>query len=212
MADYPELKLLINGEWISRPGQPVINPADETTHRHGAACHHGRPRRCRRRGRAGLQGLAQHVARQARRDHPEGGRHHAPARRGDGGGHDARAGQADRAIAPGGAARLRHHRVGRAGGPPHLRPHHSLRARHAPHRAAPADRAGRRLLAVELPREFSVTKNRRRTVGRLLDHPQGLRGDARRRLSAGALLRRCRLARRACSTCCTAIRPPSRNT
>jgi len=31
MADYPELKLLINGEWISRPGQPVINPADETS-------------------------------------------------------------------------------------------------------------------------------------------------------------------------------------
>ena len=31
MADYPELKLLINGEWIARPGQPVINPADETT-------------------------------------------------------------------------------------------------------------------------------------------------------------------------------------
>ena len=31
MANYPELKLLINGEWISRPGQPVINPADETT-------------------------------------------------------------------------------------------------------------------------------------------------------------------------------------
>ena len=31
MADYPELKLLINGEWISRHGQPVINPADETT-------------------------------------------------------------------------------------------------------------------------------------------------------------------------------------
>jgi succinate-semialdehyde dehydrogenase / glutarate-semialdehyde dehydrogenase len=31
MADYPELKLLINGEWIARPGRPVINPADETT-------------------------------------------------------------------------------------------------------------------------------------------------------------------------------------
>jgi succinate-semialdehyde dehydrogenase/glutarate-semialdehyde dehydrogenase len=31
MADYPELKLLINGEWIARPGQPVINPADEIT-------------------------------------------------------------------------------------------------------------------------------------------------------------------------------------
>ncbi|HEU4378775.1 MAG TPA: NAD-dependent succinate-semialdehyde dehydrogenase [Hyphomicrobiaceae bacterium] len=31
MANYPELKLLINGEWVSRPGQPVINPADETT-------------------------------------------------------------------------------------------------------------------------------------------------------------------------------------
>jgi succinate-semialdehyde dehydrogenase / glutarate-semialdehyde dehydrogenase len=31
MADYPELKLLINGEWISRPGHPVINPADETS-------------------------------------------------------------------------------------------------------------------------------------------------------------------------------------
>jgi succinate-semialdehyde dehydrogenase/glutarate-semialdehyde dehydrogenase len=31
MAEYPELKLLINGEWISRPGQPVINPADETS-------------------------------------------------------------------------------------------------------------------------------------------------------------------------------------
>ena len=31
MSQYPELKLLINGEWIARPGQPVINPADETT-------------------------------------------------------------------------------------------------------------------------------------------------------------------------------------
>jgi succinate-semialdehyde dehydrogenase/glutarate-semialdehyde dehydrogenase len=31
MAEYPELKLLIGGEWISRPGAPVINPADETT-------------------------------------------------------------------------------------------------------------------------------------------------------------------------------------
>jgi succinate-semialdehyde dehydrogenase / glutarate-semialdehyde dehydrogenase len=31
MADYPELKLLINGEWISRPGHPVINPADEAS-------------------------------------------------------------------------------------------------------------------------------------------------------------------------------------
>ena len=31
MGDYPELKLLIAGEWISRPGAPVINPADETS-------------------------------------------------------------------------------------------------------------------------------------------------------------------------------------
>jgi succinate-semialdehyde dehydrogenase / glutarate-semialdehyde dehydrogenase len=31
MPDYPELKLLINGECIARPGQPVINPADETS-------------------------------------------------------------------------------------------------------------------------------------------------------------------------------------
>jgi succinate-semialdehyde dehydrogenase / glutarate-semialdehyde dehydrogenase len=31
MGDYPELKLLIGGEWISRPGAPVLNPADETS-------------------------------------------------------------------------------------------------------------------------------------------------------------------------------------
>jgi succinate-semialdehyde dehydrogenase/glutarate-semialdehyde dehydrogenase len=29
MTQYPDVQLLINGEWISRPGEPVINPADE---------------------------------------------------------------------------------------------------------------------------------------------------------------------------------------
>ncbi len=30
MASYPELKLLIGSEWRRRPGQPVLNPADES--------------------------------------------------------------------------------------------------------------------------------------------------------------------------------------
>lgn len=30
MIQYPDLQLLINGEWFSRPGGPVINPADES--------------------------------------------------------------------------------------------------------------------------------------------------------------------------------------
>ena len=30
MANYPELKLFIGGEWRSRDGQPVLNPADDT--------------------------------------------------------------------------------------------------------------------------------------------------------------------------------------
>jgi succinate-semialdehyde dehydrogenase/glutarate-semialdehyde dehydrogenase len=31
MAPYPDLRLFIGGEWRSAPGQPVINPADEST-------------------------------------------------------------------------------------------------------------------------------------------------------------------------------------
>ncbi len=74
MADYPELKLLINGEWIARPGQPVINPADETTI--GTVPHATTADLAAAVTAAeqGLQGLAQHVSRQARRDHPQGGR------------------------------------------------------------------------------------------------------------------------------------------
>ena len=30
MPNYPELKLYIDGQWISREGRPVLNPADET--------------------------------------------------------------------------------------------------------------------------------------------------------------------------------------
>jgi succinate-semialdehyde dehydrogenase/glutarate-semialdehyde dehydrogenase len=30
MANYPELKLYIDGRWISRDGRPVLNPADES--------------------------------------------------------------------------------------------------------------------------------------------------------------------------------------
>ena len=30
MAEYPKLEMLINGEWLSRDGAPVINPADES--------------------------------------------------------------------------------------------------------------------------------------------------------------------------------------
>src|SRR5215469_7590 len=30
MADYPELKLYVAGEWRQAEGQPVINPADES--------------------------------------------------------------------------------------------------------------------------------------------------------------------------------------
>ena len=30
MANYPELKLYVDGQWVTRAGRPVINPADET--------------------------------------------------------------------------------------------------------------------------------------------------------------------------------------
>jgi succinate-semialdehyde dehydrogenase/glutarate-semialdehyde dehydrogenase len=30
MPQYPEIKMLIGGEWLSRPGSPIINPADES--------------------------------------------------------------------------------------------------------------------------------------------------------------------------------------
>jgi len=30
MAQYPEIKMLIGGEWLSRSGAPIINPADES--------------------------------------------------------------------------------------------------------------------------------------------------------------------------------------
>src|ERR1700686_939788 len=30
MTEYPELKLYIGGHWNRAPGQPVINPADES--------------------------------------------------------------------------------------------------------------------------------------------------------------------------------------
>jgi acyl-CoA reductase-like NAD-dependent aldehyde dehydrogenase len=31
VANYPDLKLYIAGEWRQADGQPVINPADEST-------------------------------------------------------------------------------------------------------------------------------------------------------------------------------------
>ena len=62
------------------------------------------------------------------------------------------------------------------------------------------------------PGQLAVAQGRRRAVGRLLDHPEGLRGDARRRLPAGALPSSMPACRPACSTCCSAIRPRSPNT
>ena len=41
VANYPDLKLYIAGEWRQADGQPVINPADEST----LATSHRQPRR-----------------------------------------------------------------------------------------------------------------------------------------------------------------------
>ena len=48
--------------------------------------------------------------------------------------------------------------------------------------------AGRGVLALEFPDELAVAQGRRRAVGRLLDHPQGVGGDAGRRRAARARL------------------------
>ena len=59
-------------------------------------------------------------------------------------------------------------------------------------RGAGAGRRGRGVHAVEFPDADAGAQDRRRARGRLLDHPQGLGGDAGRLRRAGALLRRCR--------------------
>ncbi len=60
MANYPDLKLYVDGEWRRADGQPVINPSDESVH--CAARDTRGPGRRARCGGTGLQGLVSHVA------------------------------------------------------------------------------------------------------------------------------------------------------
>jgi hypothetical protein len=136
--------------------------------------------------------LAPHIAGQARPDHSASGSVVPRAGRGDGGGDDPGAGQADRPVATRDPARLRHHRMGCDRGPPGIRPGDPARARHAQHRAASADRRRRRVFAMELPDEFAGAQICRRPVFRVLDHPQGVGGNPGRRGAAGPRLCRCR--------------------
>ena len=196
MANYPDLKLYVDGEWRRADGQPVINPADESvlgTVPHAtradlddalAAAEQGFKvwSRTSPAKRAEIILEAARLMRERVEDMAiamtlEQGKPIAP-------------------VAAGDPARLRHHRVGRTGGPPHLRAHHPQRTRHAPFRAASADRRGRRVLALELPDELAGAQGGRCAVGRLLDHPEGIGGDACRRGAAGAGVRRCRPAAR----------------
>ena len=187
MPNYPDLQLFIGGEWKSADGQPVLNPADESVL--GIVPHATRADldAALAAAESGIPGLAQHLAGQARRHHPQGGGADPPAGRGDGGRHDARAGQADRAIPPRDPARLRHHRMGRdrRGGASMAASSRASRACATP---CCASRSG--VVAAFSPWNFPMSSPARkvggRAVGRLLDHPQGLGGDAGGRGAARA--------------------------
>ncbi len=71
---------------------------------------------------------------------------------------------------------------------------------------------GRRLLAVEFSHELAGPQGRRRTVGGLLDHPEGVGGNPRRRGAAGAGFRRCRTASWRAEPGCSACRRRSPST
>src|ERR1700733_13159244 len=71
-----------------------------------------------------LPALVAHVARETGGHHPEGRSDYAWTGRGDGGCDDPGAGETDRAVPAGDPARLRNHRMGRAGRPSGLWPHH----------------------------------------------------------------------------------------
>ena len=66
MANYPNLQLFIDGEWKSRDGQPVLNPADESVL--GTVPHATRADLDDALAAAeqGLRGLVAHLAGQAR--------------------------------------------------------------------------------------------------------------------------------------------------
>ena len=75
VANYPDLKLYIAGEWRQADGQPVINPADESTLAtvpHASRADLDGRAGCRR---TGIQNVVAHRTCQAGRDHPQG---HAP--------------------------------------------------------------------------------------------------------------------------------------
>ena len=75
--------------------------------------------------------------------------------------------------------RRRHHRLVRRRRAARLRPHHpGPRRRRAQHGDHGADRPGRRLRALELPRHAGRAQDRRVAGGRLLDHHQVPGGDA----------------------------------
>ena len=193
MANYPNLQLFIDGEWKSRDGQPVLNPADDSVL--GTV-----PHATRADLDAALEAAEKgfkvwsRTASQARRDHPQGCPAHARAHRElavamtlSRASRSPSRGWRSCALAKSSNGTPRRAAASTAGS--------SRASGHAPFLCASRS-CRRRFLAVELPDEFARPQGGRRAVGRLLDHPQSLGGDAGRRGPAGEGLRRCRPAAR----------------
>ena len=207
---YPDIDLYVDGQWRQAAGRPVINPADETRARHRAAATTPISTTRSPPPRQGFKVWRKHLAGQARRDHPQGRQPHPRARRGDGGRHDAGAGQADRAGAARNPARLP---TSSNGTPPRAAASYGRIIPSEPGMRHTVLRqpigAGRRVLAVEFPDELAGPQGRRRAVGRLLDHPEGVGGDARPARCNWCAPSTMRACRPACSTWCSAIPPRS---
>ncbi len=195
MRPYPKIQLRIGGEWRTRPGQPIHNPLDDSVlgelphatpqdmadaleaarhgHRAWRRTAPGARAEIMRRATTLLRERAEEIATSITQEQGK------PLGR-----------RSSRCCA---AATSSNGMPRKAAA---LWPRHPRRARHAPHRAARADRHRRRLLALELPDQLADPQGGGRAGGGLRDHPQGLRGDARRGLAPGARLRRCRRAGR----------------
>ena len=190
-----DLALYIDGKWQTAAAAEDV-PTRRPRSRWRTCPMPARPTSTRRwKPPEGLCGVAGDLGLRPRQDHAQGRRPDARAPRrhlqGDGAG----AGQGLCRGARRGADLGRHHRLVRRGGPPQLRARRAgPRQGHAPAGAAGAGRRRRRLHAVEFPGAHAGAQGRRRPGGRLLAHPQGVRGDARHLHRDGALLRRCRVA------------------
>ena len=77
VANYPDLKLYIAGEWRHADGQPVINPADESTLATVPHASRADLDDALAAAEQGIQNVVTHGSGQAGRDHPQGRAAHA---------------------------------------------------------------------------------------------------------------------------------------